>query len=361
MNDNNTWGNWYNAIAPDGKLLIAGPCSAETQEQVLSTAVALKDKVHFFRAGIWKPRTRPGGFEGVGAIGLQWLQKVKEQTGLKVATEVASRVHCELALQHDIDLLWIGARTTVSPFVVQEIADTLQGTDKIVLVKNPVNPDLALWIGALERLTKAGIAHLGVIHRGFSSYEKVKYRNLPHWQMVIDLQTRFPSLPIICDPSHITGARELLGEVAQIALDMNLHGLMIETHPTPDEAWSDAAQQITPHQLFTLLSGLHYRRLTSPEEQFQARLCELRSQIDMYDAQLISLLEKRMNIVQQIGALKREKNVAILQHQRWVELLEQRIAQGQKQGLSSAFLSDIFKVIHQASIEQQEKITPTNT
>ena len=237
---------WLDDLKLTHPLVIAGPCSAETEEQVMGIAHALKDTdVNYYRAGIWKPRTRPGNFEGVGAIGLKWLQRVKEETGLKTATEVANKAHVDLALEHDIDLLWIGARSTVSPFIVQEIADALKGTDKVVLVKNPVNPDLSLWLGAVERLRSADIQKLGVIHRGFSTYEKTKYRNIPEWQLAIELQSRFPDLPLINDPSHISGKRDLIFDVSQAALDLNFDGLMIETHTNPDKAWSDAAQQVT--------------------------------------------------------------------------------------------------------------------
>ncbi len=241
---------WLDDMNLEHPLVIAGPCSAETEEQVLKIAHELKDSdVNYFRAGIWKPRTRPGNFEGVGALGLKWLQKVKAETGMKTCTEVANAAHVKLALEYDIDLLWIGARSTVSPFIMQEIADALQGTDKIVLVKNPVNPDLALWLGGIERLYTAGIKNLGAIHRGFSTYEKTKYRNTPEWQMAVEFQNRFPDLPLINDPSHITGNRDMIFDVCQTALDLNFDGLMIETHYDPENAWSDAAQQVTPHAL----------------------------------------------------------------------------------------------------------------
>ena len=252
--ENRKWLDDFNLNHP---LVIAGPCSAETEEQVMKIAYELKDSdVSIFRAGIWKPRTRPGGFEGVGVIGLKWLQKAKAETGLLMAVEVANVTHVKLALEHDIDVLWIGARTTVNPFAVQEIADALQNTDKIVLVKNPVNPDLALWIGGVERLYNAGIKKLGVIHRGFSTYEKTKYRNIPEWQIAIELQSRFPDLPLICDPSHITGRRDMIQEVSQQALDLNYDGLIIETHTDPDNAWSDAAQQVTPAVLKQIFENL---------------------------------------------------------------------------------------------------------
>ena len=261
---------WLDDLSLDHPLVVAGPCSAETEDQVLKIAHELKDSdVNYFRAGIWKPRTRPGNFEGVGALGLKWLQKVKAETGMKTATEVANAAHVKLALEHDIDLLWIGARSTVSPFIVQEIADALEGTDKIVLVKNPVNPDLALWLGGIERLYSANIKNLGVIHRGFSTYEKTRYRNNPEWQIAIELQNRFPDLPLICDPSHITGKRDMIFEVSQTALDLNFNGLMIETHVDPDNAWSDAAQQVTPDTLIQMMDDLKIRKETDTEAEIQ--------------------------------------------------------------------------------------------
>ncbi|MDO4879993.1 MAG: bifunctional 3-deoxy-7-phosphoheptulonate synthase/chorismate mutase type II [Capnocytophaga sp.] len=338
-------------------LLIAGPCSAETEEQVLETAFRLKDQnVAYYRAGIWKPRTRPGMFEGIGALGLKWLEKVKKETGLKVATEVANRDHIKLALQYDIDMLWIGARSTVSPFIIQEIADALEGTDKIILVKNPINPDLALWIGALERLQRANIQNIGVIHRGFSTYEKTKYRNIPEWQIVVDLQSKFPDLPIICDPSHITGNRELIFDVAQTALDLNFDGLMIETHCAPDKAWSDASQQITPEKLRDIINSLRIRTETTNEVEFLNTLQQLRTQIDFLDEQVLEILKKRMEASDRIGKLKREANVAILQNKRWNELLAKMLKIGQEKGFSEEFIDKLFKTIHQESILRQETI-----
>ena len=348
---------WLDDLALDHPVVIAGPCSAETEEQVLNIAHSLKDTdVSFFRAGIWKPRTRPGMFEGVGALGLKWLQRVKEETGLKIATEVANKDHVKLALENDIDLLWIGARSTVSPFIIQEIADELKGTDKIVLVKNPVNPDLALWIGAIERLQRAGVEKLGVIHRGFSTYEKTKYRNIPEWQLVIELQNKFPLLPIICDPSHITGKRELIFDVSQTALDLNFDGLMIETHCTPDAAWSDAAQQITPERLVQIMNDLRIRQVSTNQEDYVSKLSTLRSHIDIIDDQLLDLLKKRMNIADEIGTLKKANNVAILQNQRWHEILGKVILEGEQYGLSEEFIIQVFKAIHQESINRQTAV-----
>ena len=298
-----TWLDDFNLKHP---LVIAGPCSAETEDQVLKIAHDLKDTdVSVYRAGIWKPRTRPGMFEGVGAIGLKWLDKVKKETGLLTATEVANASHVKLALEYDIDVLWIGARSTVSPFIVQEIADALDGTDKIVLVKNPVNPDLALWLGGIERLYSANIKKLGVIHRGFSTYEKSKYRNNPEWQLPIELQNKFPDLPLICDPSHIAGRRDILQDISQTALDLNFDGLMIETHIDPDNAWSDAAQQITPSVLVKMMEDLKIRTLTSEEADYKNQLNTLRTQIDVIDHGLLETLGKRMKVAVSIGELKK--------------------------------------------------------
>jgi chorismate mutase len=348
---------WLDDLKLNHPLVIAGPCSAETEDQVLKIAHELKDTdVSYYRAGIWKPRTRPGMFEGVGALGLKWLQKVKQETGLKTATEVANRAHVELALEHDIDLLWIGARSTVSPFIVQEIADALQGTDKIVLVKNPVNPDLALWLGAIERLYTADIHKLGVIHRGFSTYEKTKYRNNPEWQLAIELQTKFPDLPIINDPSHITGKRDMIFDVSQAALDLNFDGLMIETHNDPDKAWSDASQQVTPKVLVQIMKDLKIRKESDPEAEYNSNLNNLRAQIDVVDNQIIDLLGKRMKAADSIGLLKKQKNVAVLQSKRWNEILGKMVLQGEEKGLSEEFVLKMFKAIHQESINHQEKI-----
>lgn len=352
--ENKKWLDDFNLNHP---LVIAGPCSAETEEQVLKIAHELKNSdVSIFRAGIWKPRTRPGGFEGVGAIGLKWLQKAKAETGLLMAIEVANATHVQLALEHDIDALWIGARTTVNPFAVQEIADALKNTDKIVLVKNPVNPDLALWIGGVERLYNAGIKNLGVIHRGFSTYEKTKYRNIPEWQLAIELQNRFPDLPLICDPSHITGKRDMIQEVSQQALDLNYDGLIIETHIDPDNAWSDAAQQVTPTVLKQIFKDLRIRKETDNADDYTNRLTKFRVDIDEYDAKLLEILGKRMKIADKIGALKKEKNVAVLQNKRWNEILGKMILDGEEKGLSEEFILKIFKAIHQESISHQEKI-----
>ncbi|WP_396140842.1 chorismate mutase [Flavobacterium sp.] len=352
--ENRKWLDDFKLMHP---LVIAGPCSAETEDQVLKIAHELKDsKVSVFRAGIWKPRTRPGGFEGVGAIGLKWLQKAKAETGLQMAIEVATAAHVKLALEHDIDILWIGARTTVNPFAVQEIADALQNTDKIVLVKNPVNPDLALWIGGVERLYNAGIKKLGVIHRGFSTYEKTKYRNNPEWQIAIDLKNRFPNLPLIIDPSHMTGNRDMIFQVTQEALDLNYDGMIIETHIDPDNAWSDAAQQVTPTRLKQIIFDLTIRKETDDAYEYQSKLAKLRGKIDEFDAKLLDVIGKRMKVTEDIGALKKEKNVAVLQNKRWNEILEKMVNEGSQKGLSEEFIIQLFKAIHQESISHQEKI-----
>ena len=357
MNNTPELRTWLDDLKLEHPVVIAGPCSAETEDQVLSIAHKLKDTdVSYFRAGIWKPRTRPGNFEGVGAIGLKWLKKAKEETGLKIATEVANKTHVEMALENDVDLLWIGARSTVSPFIVQEIADALKGTDKVVLIKNPVNPDLSLWLGGIERLYKSDIKNLGVIHRGFSTYEKSKYRNIPEWQLAIELQNRFPDLPLICDPSHITGKRDMIFDVSQTALDLNYDGLMIETHTDPENAWSDAAQQVTPETLVQIMKGLKIRKETDPEREYTTKLGNLRAQIDVIDNTLIDLMGKRMKVADEIGKLKKDRNVAVLQSKRWNEILGKMILEGEQHGLSEEFVLKIFKAIHQESINHQEKI-----
>jgi len=357
MENSSAMRKWLDDFKLSHPLVIAGPCSAETEDQVMKIAQELKDSdVSIFRAGIWKPRTRPGGFEGVGAIGLNWLQKAKAETGLLMAVEVANATHVKLALEHDIDVLWIGARTTVNPFAVQEIADALEGTDKIVLVKNPVNPDLALWIGGVERLYNANIKKLGVIHRGFSTYEKTKYRNIPEWQIAIELQSRFPDLPLICDPSHITGNRNMIQQVSQQALDLNYDGLIIETHIDPDNAWSDAAQQVTPKTLKQIFKNLKVRKETDEADDYNVKMTRLRFNIDEHDDKIIEILSKRMAVADEIGALKKEKNVAVLQSQRWTEILDKMITQGAGKGLSEDFIKHIFKAIHQESIIHQERI-----
>ncbi|QIE60365.1 bifunctional 3-deoxy-7-phosphoheptulonate synthase/chorismate mutase type II [Rasiella rasia] len=348
---------WLDAFGLDHPLVIAGPCSAETEAQVLKIAHQLKETdTTVLRAGIWKPRTRPGNFEGVGALGLKWLQKAKEETGLLTTTEVANANHVALALQHDIDILWVGARTTVSPFIVQELANALKGTDKIVLIKNPVNPDLPLWLGAVERFYEAGVKNLGVIHRGFSTYEKTRYRNNPEWQIPIDLQNKFPDLPLILDPSHIAGRRDIIFDLCQTALDLNYDGLMVETHFDPDNAWSDAKQQITPETLDKMTVDLRIRKEEGEAVEFRNKLATMRAQIDVIDHKLLEILGNRMKISDQIGALKKNNNVAILQTKRWNEILGKMILQGEDQNLSEEFILKVFKAIHQESINHQKNV-----
>jgi chorismate mutase len=338
--------------------IISGPCSAETEEQMMETAINLAKipQVSVFRAGIWKPRTRPGSFEGVGVKGLKWLKQVKTETGLLVGTEVANEKHVYEALKYGVDLLWIGARTSVNPFTVQEIADALYGVDVMVLVKNPINPDIDLWTGAVERIAKTGIKKLGAVHRGFSTYEKTNYRNQPNWQLPIELRRRIPGLPIICDPSHISGSRDYLFEISQKAMDLNFDGLMIESHVDPDNAWSDAAQQITPRALNDLLRKLVLRNPDTSDPKLLDVLGELRQQIDIYDDHLLDLMEKRMQIAETIGKFKKENNITILQSTRWDEIIKKAIIKGEAKGLSAELIDAIFKAIHQESINHQMKV-----
>jgi chorismate mutase len=329
---------------------MAGPCSAETEEQVMNTARQLsKIGIKIFRAGIWKPRTKPGSFEGIGEKGLPWMQRVQKETGMLVATEVANTAHVEAALKAGIDILWIGARTSANPFAMQEIADALRGVDIPVLVKNPVNPDLELWIGALERLNGAGIRRLGAIHRGFSTYDKRIYRNLPMWHIPIELRRRIPSLPMICDPSHIGGKRELIAPLCQQAMDLGFDGLIIESHCTPDEAWSDASQQVTPEVLDFILDRLVIRSTTQSTESLHS----LRFQIDECDNNIIDILAKRMRISREIAVYKREHNMTVVQPSRYNEILDKRVAQGMLCGMSADFLKTIFEAIHEESVHQQ--------
>ncbi|MBR5298065.1 MAG: bifunctional 3-deoxy-7-phosphoheptulonate synthase/chorismate mutase type II [Parabacteroides sp.] len=331
-------------------IVIAGPCSAETEEQVMETAKCLANRgTKIFRAGIWKPRTKPGGFEGVGVEGLSWLKRVKKETGMYVATEVATKDHVFEALKAGIDILWIGARTSANPFAVQEIADALKGVDVPVLIKNPVNPDLELWIGAIQRIYNAGIRRIGVIHRGFSSYEKKMYRNSPLWHIPIELRRRIPNLPIFCDPSHIGGKRELIAPLCQQAMDLSFDGLIIESHCDPDKAWSDASQQITPEVLDYVLNLLVIRESNQSTEN----LAELRRQIDGIDEQLLELLAKRMRISREIGIYKKEHNMPILQSPRYSEILEKRSNIGKQMDLNTEFVKSILKNIHEESVQQQ--------
>ena len=348
---------WLDDMKLSHPLLIAGPCSAETETQVLEIANELKaSDTNVYRAGIWKPRTRPGNFEGVGSLALDWLNKVKKDTGILTTTEVANPNHVELALQNNIDILWIGARTTVNPFIVQEIAESLKGTDKIILIKNPVNPDLSLWLGAIERFYTSNIKNIGAIHRGFSTYDKTKYRNNPEWQIAIDLQRKLPDLPLILDPSHIAGRRDLIFDLCQTALDLNYDGLMIETHNNPDNAWSDAKQQITPDKLKNITQNLKLRKVTDDDEVYQNQLNKLRAQINLHDDQLLNILGKRMSVAKKIGALKKKNNVAVFQSKRWNQILEKMIVEGAENKLSAEFIKKVFKAIHQESINNQNEI-----
>ena len=338
-------------------LIIAGPCSAETEQQVLATACELHaNGISIFRAGIWKPRTKPGGFEGVGVPGLEWLKKVKEETGMAVSTEVATKAHVEAALNAGIDLLWIGARTSANPFAMQELADALKGTDIPVLVKNPVNPDVELWIGALERLNMAGLKKIGVIHRGFSSYTKAKYRNIPQWQIPIEVKRRFKDMLMICDPSHISGKREYIQEISQQAMDLGFDGLIVESHICPEIALSDAAQQVTPTALKEILEKLIIRNIDSENVKYKEGIDELRNRIDQLDDELLDILADRMKVAEKIGQYKKQNNITILQTGRWDKILEKVFRKGEEHGLDNEFVEKIFTAIHQASIDVQTRV-----
>ena len=337
-------------------VIMAGPCSAETEEQLLNTAIPLAEMgIKIFRAGIWKPRTRPNAFEGVGAVGLKWMQTVKRETGMMVATEVANVKHVYEALKSGVDIIWIGARTSANPFAVQDIADSLRGVNIPVMIKNPVNPDVDLWIGAIERINNAGIKQMAAIHRGFSSYEKTLYRNVPQWQIPIELRRRIPEMPIITDPSHICGNREFLYDISQKAMDLNFDGLIIETHCNPDKALSDANQQVTPGGLKQIIDRIVYR---DPEvnEELMLTLAELRDQIDKLDDRIINLLEDRMGVSKKIGSYKKENNITILQTKRWDDMLKTRLNLGNRKGLSEEFIVKLFRSIHQESINHQTSV-----
>ncbi len=343
------------ALPQDNERLtvIAGPCSAETEEQVITTARQLAGRgCHIFRAGVWKPRTKPGGFEGNGEAALPWLQRVKEETHMMVATEVATPEHVELALKYGVDVFWIGARTSANPFAMQAIADSLKGIDVPVLVKNPVNPDLELWIGAMERLNQAGIKRIAAIHRGFSSYDKKIYRNLPMWQIPIELRRRVPDLPLFCDPSHIGGKRELVAPLCQQAMDLGMNGLIVECHCDPDKAWSDAKQQVTPDILAYILSLLVLR----DEKVTTEGISLMRKQIDELDNQLMELLAKRMKVCREIGEYKKEHNMTVLQTSRYNEILNKRGAQGSLWGMAPDFIKTVFEAVHEESVRQQMDI-----
>ena len=339
-------------------IIISGPCSAETEEQVLETAtrLAATGKVDMFRAGIWKPRTKPGMFEGIGTKALSWLANAKKTTGLPVTVEVATAKHVENALQFDVDMLWIGARTTVNPFSVQEVCDALRGVDVPVLIKNPINPDLELWCGGIERLMKAGVKDIGIIHRGFSNYGNTEYRNAPMWHLPIEMKRRFPEMLLICDPSHICGNRTGLQTISQKSIDLDFGGLMIECHIDPDNAWSDAKQQITPERLSEMLDALIWRSETSNEKEFITALATLREQINQIDDELLALIGQRMKIADRIGEYKRENNITILQTHRWNEILAKAFVKGELLGLSKDFITKYFDAVHLESISHQNKI-----
>jgi chorismate mutase len=337
-------------------LIISGPCSAETEAQVLQTAkeLAATNKIDVLRAGIWKPRTKPGLFEGIGEIGLEWLTTAKKETGLPTTVEVATAQHVEQALKHGVDILWIGARTTVNPFSVQEVADALKGVDIPVLVKNPINPDLELWSGALERLQKVGMQDIGMIHRGFSSYGNTEYRNAPMWHLPIEMKRRFPEMLLICDPSHICGNRHMLQMVVQKSIDLDFGGLIIESHIDPDNAWSDAKQQITPQVLSIMLNDLAWRVKNDIDHATELSL--LRERIDQVDDELLSLLNRRMKIADEVGVYKKQNNLTILQTARWNEILERALAKGNALTLSKEFLVKYFDAVHMESINHQNKV-----
>ena len=339
-------------------LVISGPCSAETEEQVIQTAQRLADtgKVDVLRAGIWKPRTKPGLFEGIGVKGLPWLVQAKKITGLPIAVEVATDKHVEDALQFDVDILWIGARTTVNPFSVQEVADALRGTNVPVLIKNPINPDLELWSGAIERLQKAGVKEIGMIHRGFSNYGNMEYRNAPMWHLPIEMKRRFPDMLLVCDPSHICGNRLMLQSVAQKAIDLDFGGLMLESHVDPDNAWSDAKQQVTPERLKEILEALVWRSENTTKEEFVTALATLREQINHIDDELMTLIGQRMKVADKIGAYKRDNNITILQTNRWNEILDKAVTKGERLGLSKEFIVRYFDAVHLESISHQNKV-----
>ena len=345
-------------LTPKGgqPLLVAGPCSVESKEQITETALALKEyNIDILRGGIWKPRTRPNAFEGIGGRGLGWLKKAGEEAGIPVGTEVAIPMHVEICLSHEIDVLWIGARTTANPFSVQAIADALKGVDIPVMVKNPVSPDIGLWIGAMERLYNAGITQLAAIHRGFSMADNGRYRNQPNWHIPIELKRRMPDLPIICDPSHICGKRELLQHISQEAIDLLFQGLMLEVHPDPDNAMSDNEQQLTPSGFGNLINSLESKKESTDDINFQKKITVLRENIDKIDADLIKLIGERMQVAEKIGECKKEKSVTVLQPSRWEEILKSRVDQAAKYNLSPSFMTKIYQYIHEEAVRHQEE------
>lgn len=350
----NEWGYFQ---LPPRPCVIAGPCSAESQEQVMETARGLKEiGINVFRAGIWKPRTHPGSFEGVGVEGLRWLQQVRRELGMKVCTEVASERHVFECLKYGVDMVWLGARTTANPFLVQEIAEALRDTDIPVLVKNPVNPDIDLWIGALERLNREGVRKLGVIQRGFSSFEKINYRNAPQWQISLELRSRYPQLAFFCDPSHLAGDRKYLLEISQRAMDLGLDGLMVESHCNPSCALSDAKQQLTPQELIAMLHEIVVRDNDTQDEDYRNNISTLRARIDVLDETLIRTLAERMDMSRAIGEQKRKNNIAIVQTSRWDEILAKAVADGAARGLDREFVINVFNAIHEASVNEQNRI-----
>jgi len=338
-------------------LLISGPCSAETEQQVMETGRRIAAMgIPVYRAGIWKPRTRPGSFEGLGVVALPWLQKLKEETHLLMAAEVANIYHIKEALRHGVDILWIGARTTANPFMVQELADYLSGKDVTVFIKNPINPDLALWVGALERMNKAGIKKLAAIHRGFSQYESYPYRNKPQWQIPIELKQRFPELPVIVDPSHISGRRDLIKDLCQKAADLDFDGLFIESHIDPEHALSDKDQQVTPDALQEILDSLVWRDPDVKNRKTQLSLEGLRVEIDQLDDEVMRIFDARMKVVEKIGSLKKENKITILQTERWTDIMKNRLQFANKKGMSEEFIKNVFKAIHQESINRQTRV-----
>ncbi len=348
---------WIPNSTPKKPFVIAGPCSAETPEQLLSTALELKKlNVDVLRAGIWKPRTRPNGFEGQGIEALKWVKDVKAATGLPFATEVGSAMHVEVALKYGVDVLWIGARTTVNPFSVQEIADSLKGVDIPVLVKNPMNPDLNLWIGALERIQNAGINKIGAIHRGFSSFEKTKFRNVPNWQIPFELRRQYPNIPLFCDPSHIGGSRDLIYDISQRALDLNFDGLIIESHIDPDNAWSDASQQVTPDRLSEILKELKFKKESTDNIEFVTQLEQLRNKINNVDKEIVEALAQRFALSGKIGEYKKSNAVTTFQTDRWNEIFTTRKEWARKLDVNEDFVGELFKLVHEESVRRQEEI-----
>jgi len=360
MNKTEVRRNWLRT--KDVPTVIAGPCSVESEEQLLETAkgLAATGKVDIIRGGIWKPRTRPGTFEGIGVKGLPWMKRVKAETGLPITVEAAKAGHAEMCLEFDVDIIWIGARTTVNPFAVQEVAEALRGSEIPVLIKNPIHPDLSLWMGAVERFEKVGIKNLGVVHRGFSNAGEKVYRNRPMWQMAIDFMQKMPELPMVCDPSHICGRRDLLADVSQKAVDLNYDGLMIESHRDPDNAWSDAKQQITPEVFGKMVTGFKARYDKENDEQIQHSLDYLRSEIGEIDSDILHLLADRMKVARKIGQYKKENDMTILQPKKWEEISSNAIVKGAKEGLSADFINRFLKAVHDESIDQQEDVMQSN-